>query len=113
MTTVVLLFAHVRRLAAHNGDAAPNPEEVHVPAPSVIGSRPVYYGSSNAAFTLVEFADYECPPCGHACAQVRDVVDKSRGRLRVTYRNFPLKSVHAKVYACAVAAEVARTAGRF
>jgi len=79
----------------------------------VIGPAPTWYGNSGAQYTLVEFADYQCPPCRSACDAVINLVETSRGRVKLTFRNFPLHSIHTQADRAANAAEIARLVGKF
>jgi protein-disulfide isomerase len=67
-------------------------------------------GPADAALTLEEFGDFQCPPCGKLSQPINDLQKKYN--LRVIYRQFPLPMhAHAKEAACA--AEAAGRQGRF
>lgn len=80
---------------------------------SAFGSHPTYLGSPNARYTLVEFADYQCPPCRNADSQLKQLLNKYAGTLRLTFRNLPLSDIHLQAETAAVAAEAARVNGKF
>ena len=61
-----------------------DPEEAIGPAPHV-------KGAPNAPLTIVEFSDFECPACGHAFGDLRELV-RSRPDVRLVFRHFPLDS---------------------
>lgn len=65
-------------------------------------------GNEQAAITLIEYGDYECPYCGNAYAVIKEVEKHFKKDLKFVFRNFPLKEIHP--YA-KVAAEVAEFAG--
>jgi predicted DsbA family dithiol-disulfide isomerase len=65
-------------------------------------------GDPGAPVTIVEFSDFQCPFCRAAQQTVREVVNKYRGRVRLSYRDFPLRQVHPLAQQ---AAEAARCAG--
>ncbi len=92
--------------------APPPPLELHVSAASVIGPHPDFRGDQNAPYTLVEFADYQCPPCKAADAQVGSVLNRYKGKVRLTFRNYPLP-FHEYALPAALAAETARRQGKF
>lgn len=69
-------------------------------------------GNPNAAVTIVEFSDFECPFCQRLHPTLTRIVEESEGRVRWVYRHFPLASIHANAESSAAAAEcVARLAG--
>ncbi len=70
-------------------------------------------GDQQAAITLVEFGDYECPHCGHAYPIIKHVQKHFGPRLRFVFRNFPLNEIHPNAEAAAEAAEFAANHGRF
>jgi hypothetical protein len=41
--------------------------------------------------TIVEFGDFECPPCGMMYPQTEAVLKNYAGRVRLVYRHFPLR----------------------
>jgi len=69
-------------------------------------------GKTDAPYTVVVWTDYQCP----ACRQFESVIQQARGQLgdsvAVVYRYNPLK-FHPLAFPAAVAAECARTQGRF
>jgi len=82
-------------------------------APQVIGPRPDFRGDPACPYTLVEFGDYQCGPCRAADRQLTEYLEKYTGKVRFTFRNFPLTAIHPCAYAAAEAAEVARDQGKF
>jgi protein-disulfide isomerase len=70
-------------------------------------------GDEQAAVTLVEYGDYECPHCGHAHPIVNAVRKHFGKQLRFVFRNFPLTEIHPQAEAAAEAAEFAGAQGRF
>lgn len=60
-----------------------------------------------AAGLVIVYADYECPFCALTEARM------ARHRLRVCFRNFPVRSKHPRAWAAAQAAEAAGLQGRF
>lgn len=49
-------------------------------------------GAADAAITLVEFADYQCPHCKDAVAVVKRILERYPDSVRVVYRDFPVNS---------------------
>jgi protein-disulfide isomerase len=65
-------------------------------------------GPANAPVTIIEFADFECPHCAHAMGVVETAVEsKYNGKIRLVFKNFPLRG-HQWAHAAAVAAECVR-----
>ncbi|MFF7608134.1 Na+/H+ antiporter NhaA [Streptomyces parvulus] len=69
-------------------------------------------GPADAAVTLVEYGDFECPYCGRAEGVVRDLLG-SETDVRYVWRHLPLTDVHPHAQAAAEAAEAAARQGRF
>jgi protein-disulfide isomerase len=70
-------------------------------------------GRADAAVTLVEYGDYECPYCGAAYPIVKQVQDRMGERLRFVFRNFPISTSHPHAEQAAEAAEAAGAQDRF
>ena len=70
-------------------------------------------GPTEAAVTLVEYGDYECPYCGAAYPIIREVQSRMGERLRFVFRNFPIATSHPHAEQAAETAEAAAAQGRF
>jgi protein-disulfide isomerase len=70
-------------------------------------------GPADAAVTLVEYGDYECPYCGAAHPIISEVQARMAERLRFVFRNFPITTSHPHAEQAAEAAEAAAAQGRF
>ena len=70
-------------------------------------------GPETAPLTLVEYGDYECPYCGAAYPNVKEVERILGDELRSVFRNFPLGDMHPHAVQAAEAAEAAAGQGRF
>jgi protein-disulfide isomerase len=70
-------------------------------------------GPREAAVTLVEYGDYECPFCGQAYYVVKDLEQRAGNLMRFVFRNFPLTTVHPHAERAAEAAEAAGAQGKF
>jgi protein-disulfide isomerase len=69
-------------------------------------------GNPDAAVTLEEFGDYQCPPCGLLAEPINKLEQDFRPHLRVIFYNYPLPThQHAREAACA--AEAAGLQGKF
>jgi protein-disulfide isomerase len=76
-----------------------------------IGTSPAE-GSADAAITLVEFSDYECPFCKSAEPILEQVQERYPTQLRFVTKNFPLDA-HPKAKPAAEAAMCAAEQGKF
>jgi protein-disulfide isomerase len=83
--------------------------DLHVP----VTARDHVQGPEDAPFTLVEYADYECPYSRIAYPVIRGVQRELGDRLRFVYRNFPLREIHPHAQHAAEAAEAAANQDRF
>jgi protein-disulfide isomerase len=65
-------------------------------------------GDADAAVTIVEFSDFECPFCGRFREQTMDQIVENYGDdIQIVYRDFPLSQIHPRAQASAEAAECA------
>ena len=82
-------------------------------ATPVDAARDHVRGPASATVTIVEYGEYECPYCAEAAVVVRGLEERFGDRLRLVFRHFPLRNVHANAYDAALAAEAAARQGRF
>jgi protein-disulfide isomerase len=78
-----------------------------------VGAEDHIQGSSHAPVTLVEYGDYECPYCGTAYTQLKEVQQRMCEALRFVFRNFPLAEMHPHALLAAEAAEAAGAQDQF
>jgi protein-disulfide isomerase len=69
-------------------------------------------GNPNAAVTLEEFGDYQCPPCGTIALLLPKLEAHYGSQLRVVFRHFPLDG-HKHAREAAYFAEAAGLQGKF
>src|SRR5262249_54614140 len=90
-------------------------------APDALGPATHVKGNADAPVTIVEFSDFECPACGHAFGDLRELI-RSRPDVKLIFRHFPLDSrcnpgmqqqLHPDACPAAAAAECAGRLGRF
>lgn len=91
--------------------AVPPPENFHLG----ITQEP-FKGDPEAALTLIEFTDYQCPFCRKYAKQAlpdleRDYIET--GKINYVVRDFPLQSLHRDAFQAAVAAECAGEQGQY
>ena len=78
----------------------------------VVGS--VYAAeSSRSSYVLVEFGDYECPPCRVMHEALRAFAATHRDKVSVIFRHMPLLQIHPTAFDTALYAEAARDQGKF
>jgi protein-disulfide isomerase len=71
-------------------------------------------GPEDAAITLIEFSDYECPYCTRWHTEVFDRIREDYpDQVRFVYRDFPLKSIHPNAVPAAEAANCANEQDAF
>lgn len=69
-------------------------------------------GPANAAVTIVEWGDYECPGCRAANPHIRFVLENYSEDVAIVYRHWPL-GYHDLAYPAARAVECASNQGKF
>jgi len=69
-------------------------------------------GNPEAAVTLEEFGDFECPSCKNVATFLHQVIKEYDPHVRLIFRNFPL-AMHQQARDAALAAEAAGLQGRY
>ena len=69
-------------------------------------------GPENAAVTLVEFSDFQCPFCRRVNPTFEKIEQEYGDKVRVVFKHLPL-SIHAKAPAAHAASEAAHRQGKF
>lgn len=77
-----------------------------------VGPRDHVRGRRDAAVTVVEYADVQCPYCQRVAPVLRELL-RTRDDVRLVYRHFPLVEPHPHAYSAALALEAAAVQGRF
>jgi protein-disulfide isomerase len=70
-------------------------------------------GAEDAAITVVEYGDFECPYCGQAAPGIQLMLKRYAGRVRFAYRHFLPEDLHPHALIAAEAAECAASQGAF
>ena len=91
--------------------AASTPSSSSSADSGVAGAHP-QRGADNAAVTIVEYSDFQCPFCRRAEASIRQVLKKYDGQVRLVYMDYPLPS-HRYAMQAAIAARCADEQGQF
>jgi len=97
------------------------------PAPNVVDDDKVYpdriytiplgdsavKGPRDARVTVVEFSDFQCPPCGDSRGLLEHVLETYPQDVKLVYKVFPLSSIHPFALGAARAAIAAGRQGKF
>lgn len=81
-----------------------------------IGKDEHVRGPQDAALTLIEYGDFQCPYCARAHFALTELVDalgEESGGIRLVYRHMPLADLHPLAELAAEAAEAAASQGKF
>jgi protein-disulfide isomerase len=70
-------------------------------------------GAHDAAVTIVEYGDFECPNCKQAAPAAALLLKRFAGRICLVYRHFPLAEVHPHALIAAESSEAAGAQGKF
>lgn len=114
LIAVVALLTVGAGVALYRARQHPLPAANAVPA-SVGKSEertPHTRGDPSAPVVLEEFGDFQCPSCSFASDVIHQLEQDYGSRLRVIFRQFPLK-MHRHALEAAIAAEAAGAQGRF
>ncbi|TMA23315.1 MAG: thioredoxin [Deltaproteobacteria bacterium] len=74
-----------------------------------VGNAPVR-GPKNAAVTIVEWSDFQCPFCSRVEPTLKQIMDEYKGKVRIAWKNQPL-SFHPNAMPAAEAAMAAYEQG--
>jgi protein-disulfide isomerase len=75
--------------------------------------KPPQIGGDNAQVTIIEFMDFECPPCKRVRGTIKKVLKAYPGEVRLIFRNFPKVEKHPFAVRAAEAALCAHEQGKF
>ncbi|NTW97718.1 MAG: DsbA family protein [Oscillochloris sp.] len=84
------------------------------PVTAAMGRTPdgyYYKGNPEAAVTVIEYGDYQCPSCGEYDQTLAPLIDRdyvNTGKVKFIYHELPLTQIHPNAQ---ISAEVARCAG--
>lgn len=70
-------------------------------------------GKQDAAVTLVEYSDFQCPACAAYYPVIEQVIEKYKDRISFEYRHYPLTTIHRNAFAAARASEAAGKQDKF
>jgi protein-disulfide isomerase len=70
-------------------------------------------GAAEAAVTIVEFSDFECPFCSRVVPTLEKILADYEGKVRLVFRQFPLNNIHPNAQKAAEASLCAQDQGKF
>ena len=70
-------------------------------------------GNPDAPITIVEFSDFECPFCQGSEELIKNLLSKYGDKVKVAYRDFPLRQNHSHAETAAEAAHCANEQSKF
>jgi protein-disulfide isomerase len=73
-------------------------------------------GNANAKVTIIEFGDYQCPSCRLFWREIEPRLKKEyvdTGKVKLVFRDFPIKEIHPDAPAAAMAAQCAADQGKY
>jgi protein-disulfide isomerase len=77
-----------------------------------IGPHEHVRGPQDAALTLIEYGDFQCPYCARAHEALTSLADELGG-MRLVFRHLPLADLHPLAELAAESAEAAASQGKF
>ena len=86
---------------------------LHAPKVEVKNDSARLRGDPKAPVTIVEFSDFQCPYCKRVQPTLKDLLTKYNGRVKLSFRDFPVRSLHPQAEAAAEAARCAEEQGKF
>ena len=90
----------------------PEPGKVLEDAVNIPTAGSPVRGPENAAVTLVEFSDFQCPYCFEAVGKLDAVLNAYPGKVKLIFKQFPLDT-HSQAALAAAAAIAAHQQGKF
>jgi protein-disulfide isomerase len=105
---------YLKRSSTAHPTPAPDAPRPNAPVLLAPGADPPHTaGPADAPVKLEEFGDFECPPCGQFHPILKKMQEEFADKLRVTFRQFPIVTMHHHALAAASSAEAAGLQGKF
>ena len=70
-------------------------------------------GTDGAPVTIVEFSDFQCPYCRQVQPTVKRLMAEYEGKVKLVFRDFPLRNIHPQAQKAAEAAQCAAEQKKF
>jgi protein-disulfide isomerase len=68
---------------------------------------------AHRSYVLVEFGDYQCPPCRAEYGSIKSIVAAHGPQVGFIFRHYPLMQIHPAAFTAALYAEAARDQEKF
>jgi protein-disulfide isomerase len=79
----------------------------------LIQTKDIFIGNPDAPVTIMEFIDYESRKCAEANEIVKKILIRYEGKVKFTFRYFPLMHIHQKALKASEASLAAAQEGKF
>lgn len=116
LIVLAMVTTAVHAVSARAGSAPPRVAVTSLPSGQVTTSTELTQGSVGARVVMVEFSDYQCPFCGRFEREVMPRLKAeyiNTGKISLTYRDFPLESIHPLALHASDAAQCAQRQGHY
>src|SRR5437667_8828472 len=113
LMVIVLAVAVAAGAAVYLSRQPDQPEETAAATRADIKGGGNFRGPENAAVTLVEFGDYQCPSCGAYHPLVKEILNRYPQQLRLEFHHFPLVTIHPNTMLASQAVEAAGEQGKY
>ncbi len=70
-------------------------------------------GPASAPYTVIEFGDFQCPPCGKTRPKIEAMMTKYPTQVNLIFLNYPIATIHHWAMPAAQAAMFAASHGKF
>ena len=110
---VAILCLVALTLARPREKAPSEYQELHVSSSIALGMNRPRVGAPSALYTLVEFADFDCPPCRAIRSKLASLLKRRADKLAMVFRHLPLVNIHPEAHDKAILAEAAYDQGMF
>lgn len=64
------------------------------PSQPALADDRLYDGPKDAAITIVEYSDFQCPYCQQGHATMKEVLKAYDGKVRILFKNYPIDRLH-------------------
>ncbi|MAF80680.1 disulfide bond formation protein DsbA [bacterium] len=109
---VTILIIVAGGFFAGRGNAPAGSVDEVVDSERLVRAHSPFAGPADAAVTVVEFADFQCPACG-SLHPVLELVKEANPDVRFVFRQFPLTQIHEFAQGAAEASLAANAQGKF
>ena len=83
------------------------------PTVNVSSDDDPFMGPADASVTIIEFSDFQCPYCRRVQPVLKQLLKEYEGRVKLVFRDFPLRRIHPQAQKAAEAAQCAADQDKF